>query len=250
MIKEYIAIRHDITPLCKLNTDIQILHDYNLSQEQLAIKKLKSGIVNDMTIQECQVLYSPSDTLSGDFYSIYKLNDGSVFLYLMDGQGHGISPALTVFAISSMLKQMIYSVSSLEEIVEQLAQSVKSFLGEEEQLAYTMIQISGDKKSISYSSAGMYPFLIKKDDEIIKIKANNLLFMNFSPLPKIETLSIENWDSLLIYSDGIVEHENDEIKHLSPEHLISNSSNISSMIEIISSKKFDDDVTLIHLNNT
>ncbi len=250
VIKEFIAIRHDITPLHKLNTEIQMLHNYNLSQEQLAIKKLKAGIVNDMSEKECQVLYSSSDVLSGDFYSIYKLNDGSTFLYVMDGQGHGISPALTVFAISSMLKQMIYGVTALEEIIEELASSVKSFLGEEEQLAYTMIKISSDKKSISYSSAGMYPFLIKTDNEIIKIKANNLLFMNFSALPKIETLSIENWNSLLVYSDGIVEHDNDDIKYLSPEYLITNSSEISTSIETISSKIFDDDVTLIHLNNT
>ena len=245
-IVEYISIRHDITNLINLNKQVSKLHNDRLEQEQIAKEKLESGIVNDMTQLECQVLYHPSDTLSGDFYSIYKRKDGSIFIYLLDGQGHGVSAALTVFAISSMMTQAIYEIETLDEIMEKLSPSVKNFLGDEEQLSYTMIMISKDKKTISYSSAGMYPFLIKNSDEVRRVKSNNTPFMNFSPTPQTVTLTLDKWDSIMMYSDGILEHENQEILEYLPEKLIKRPDLIPNALKEIASHKFDDDVTLLH----
>ena len=249
-ITEFIAIRHDISEIVTLNAKVEQLHNYNVQQENIAREKLEAGIINDMSKDECRVLYYPSDILSGDFYSIYKRDDGSIFIYLIDGQGHGVSPALTVFSISSMINQIIYDVDTLDELIEQLVPSVKNFLGEIEQLSYTMIMISSDKKKISYASAGMYPFLIKAGYEIVKAKANNTPFMNFSPAPDINYMDIGKWDSLIIYSDGLVEHENSEIDKFSPEKLITQESLIEKAIQGIQKHKFDDDVSLLYIKNT
>ena len=244
---EYISIRHDISDLINLHNQVSKLHNDRIEQEQLAKEKFESGIVNNMTQTECQVLYHPTDTLSGDFYSIYKREDGSIFMYLLDGQGHGISAALTVFAISSIMSQSIYEIETLEEIVEKLLPSVKFFLGDEEQLSYTMIMISSDKKRISYSCAGMYPFLIKKADEVLRVQSNNTPFMNFSPTPEVKELTIDSMNSILIYSDGIIEHKNENILDYLPKKLILKPSLILNAFKEISSYKFDDDVTLVHL---
>jgi len=246
-VVEYISIRHDISELIDLNKQVSKLHNDRIEQEQIAKNKFESGIVNDMTQEECQVLYHPTDTLSGDFYSIYKREDGSIFMYLLDGQGHGISAALTVFAVSSMISQTIYEIETLEEIMEKLSPSLQNFLGDEEQLSYTMIMINKDKKNIAYSSAGMYPFLIKKGEEYLKIKANNTPFMNFSPTPKVEKKSISNMNSIMMYSDGIIEHENREVLEYLPKKLIFKPSHITKAFQEISSHRFEDDVTLVHL---
>lgn len=248
-IVEYIAIRHDITEIKYLETKIEKLHLYNIEQENIARKKLEAGIINNMTAKECQVLSFPSDILSGDFYSIYKRKDGSTFVYLMDGQGHGVSPALTVFAISSMINQIIYSTESLEIMMQNLAPEVKKFLGDEEQLSYTIMMICSESKKLFYASAGMYPTLLKKNDEILKIKANNTPFMNFSQMPMISEFDIEGWDSLFMYSDGMVEHENENMAHFLPESLIREGELIPEAIEEIKKNEFDDDVTFIYLKN-
>ena len=249
-VAEYIAIRHDITPMVELTNRVQDLHDYTIEQENFAKEKLESGIINDLSGKKSKVLYHPSDILSGDFYSIYKRDDGSTFVYLIDGQGHGVTPAMTVFAISSMMNQVIFSVESLNELLEQLSPNIKNFLGEIEQLSYTMVMISSDKRSISYASAGMYPFLIKAGDKIIRVKANNTPFMNFSDTPNINTLEIGNWESLLIYSDGLTEHEKKRIRKFSPKKLIKSPSLIKKAIKKIPKHKLDDDVTFIYLENS
>lgn len=96
----------------------------------------------------------------------------------------------------------------------------------------------------------MYPFLIKSGDEIVKVKANNNPLMNFSSRPIISNLKINNWDSLLLYSDGLVEHERKELDKYKPEMLIKEPSMIAQAITEISSYKFEDDVTMIYIANS
>lgn len=248
-ILEYIAIRHDITQITEINTKIEQLYSYTIEQEKDARIKLENGIVNDFEHTKCQTLYIPSDILSGDFYSIYKRKDGSIFLYLIDGQGHGVTPALTVFSISSIINNYVYKVKNLDELVDTLYPIIKNFLGEIEQLSYTMIMLSSDKKELDYASAGMYPVLLKKDKKITKLKANNTPFMNFSHTPEVKNIQLGNWDSLIVYSDGIIEHEFKELDLYTPENLIKNPSLIESAKEDIPKQELDDDVTIIYLKN-
>lgn len=248
-IVEFLALRQDITKLFELSHEVDKLNAYVMEQENLAKDKLEAGIVNQMNDDECEILYMPSDILSGDFYSIYKRDDGSIFVYLIDGQGHGVSPALTVFATSSMMNYIIHQIDSLEELIEGLQKIARTFLGEIEQLSYTMIMISPDKKTLTYSSGGMYPFLIKTGSEILEIKANNLPFMNFSPSPISTEIKLDNWESLLVYSDGIVEHESEELGKNMAKTIINNPSNIKDDMKKIQKHDFEDDVTMVYLKN-
>ncbi|NOR57410.1 MAG: SpoIIE family protein phosphatase, partial [Sulfurimonas sp.] len=247
-IVEYIAIRHDITELQELNDEIKALHRYDTDQQHIAREKLEMGIVNDFTESECKVLHAPSDILSGDFYSLYRREDGTRFLYIIDGQGHGISPALTVFAVSSTMNQLVKRISDLQELIDELFPTVKTFLGEIEQLSYTMIKICADSKKLSYASAGMYPFLIKyKGMDIKEVKANNIPFMNFSEAPKVIDIDIEDAESILLYSDGLVEHEESELDIFSPKNLIQKPNLIENANSTMNAMKLEDDVSLLYV---
>jgi len=247
-IVEYIAIRHDITELQELNDEIKTLHNYDTDQQHIAREKLELGIVNQLCTEKCKVFYAPSDILSGDFYSLYIREDSSRFLYIIDGQGHGISPALTVFAVSSTINQLINRVTDFKDLTEQLFPIVKTFLGEEEQLSFTMLMISPDSKKLCYASGGMYPFLVKKKgSQIQQIKANNMPFMNFSETPELGSIDIDGCESILLYSDGFVEHEDSDLNVFSPQNLIKEPTLIEIAINTMNGVKLEDDVTLIYL---
>jgi PAS domain S-box-containing protein len=248
-ILEYIALNIDLTQLIGLKNKIEKEHAYRIGQEQIAKEKLEAGIVNQLSEEECQILYLPCDTLSGDFYSTYKLCDGSIFAYIIDGQGHGTSPALTVFSVSSTINNLVNNNIKFEDIIEQLFLHVKNFLDEIEQLSYIMIKISADKSNISYCSGGMYPAFINTDDKILRLKTNNTPFMNFSPTPTIKNKKVENWKSLILYSDGIVEHNNSELDNYLPKLLIKEPLNMQNAIKFLSKHTFEDDVTLLNINN-
>ncbi len=248
-IIEYISIRHDITQLQKLNKKLDDINRYKTEQEQLAREKLENGIINELDEKEYEIIFKPSDIVSGDFYSIYKMKNGSTFIYAVDGQGHGISPALTVFAISSILNHTIHKVETLQELIKKTYPSSKNFLGEYEQLSYTMVMISPDKKSITYSSGGMYPFLIRTKDKTLKLKSNNNPFMNFSDLPVCTEIKLDDWESIMVYTDGVIEHEHETLANHLPENIIKEPSVIKQSLKDIASHEFEDDITLIYLRN-
>ncbi|MCW8839210.1 MAG: SpoIIE family protein phosphatase [Thiovulaceae bacterium] len=248
-IIEFISIRHDLTELMGLYNKLDEINNYKTEQELLAKSKLEAGIINDLDKNQYDILHHASDILSGDFYSIYKMDNGSIFIYLVDGQGHGISPALTVFAISSMLNQFVYKMSSMDELIQRLYPNAKDFLADNEQLSYIMLMINPNRDKITYSSGGMYPFLLKTKNELIKVKANNTPFMNFSEVPIHDTVEVENLERLILFSDGIVEHQNDELEDCLPEVMIKNSSTIKESLRKTSLFDFEDDVTVIHVHN-
>ena len=248
-IMEYIAIRKDMTKIIKLNQEVKKLHNYDIEQQNIAKEKIEIGIRNDFKENSSNVIFTPLDILSGDFYSLYKRKDGSKFIYIIDGQGHGISPALTIFSISSIINNNIDTVPNLQTLIDTIFPIIKTFLGEIEQLSYTMIMVSADNKTLSYSSGGMYPFLVKTNQEVIKLKANNIPFMDFSSTPIVTEIAIKDWESLLLYSDGFVEHENNTLEKYTPLDLIQNSSLINKIKKIVKKTTLEDDVTVVYLEN-
>jgi len=228
------------------------LHKYDIQQQIIAREKLDSAIVDDLknsTLFSSKTIYKPADILSGDFYSTHTLKDGSVFVYIIDGQGHGISPALTVFAVSSTISHLVDEDISFEKIIEKLFPIIQKFLGEIEQLSFTMIGLSSNKKNISYVSGGMYPFIIKTGEKILKYKPNNLPFMNFSPTPKIDSIIIDNWDDIIIYTDGLVEDLTEDMEEFSPLNILSSSSVFNTVKKKLESGKFEDDITVVQITN-
>ncbi len=126
-ILEYISIRHDITELKELSLKNEMLRKYDISQQNIAREKLESGIVNELDKNNYKVIYYPSDILCGDFYSLFQLDNGSIFLYILDGQGHGVSPALTVFAASATIKELIKGKSDLKKYVKNFFRQSRHF---------------------------------------------------------------------------------------------------------------------------
>jgi len=231
--------------------ELDQLHTYNIEQQNIAKEKLDVTIFNSLensTQYKTQIIYNPSDILSGDFYSIYTLNDGSTLAYILDGQGHGISPALTIFAVSSTISSLIPSVNNFEELVSKLFPMIQKFLGEIEQLSYTMINIDNKTSKIKYASGGTYPFLLKVGDDIQTFKANNLPFMNFLNTPDIKNIDITDWSSLLFYTDGLVEEDsNDSLLNFSPKQIIKDSDIFEHVNDVIEKNSYDDDITVIKI---
>lgn len=229
--------------------ELDKIHQYDTQQQVIAKEKLDLAIVDDLENHEdfkSTVIYKPADILSGDFYSTHILSDGSLFVYIIDGQGHGISPALTVFAVSSTISHLIEENISFEEIVNKLFPMIRKFLGEIEQLSFTMIGI--DKKYIQYASGGMYPFMIKKEEEVITYKANNLPFMNFSPSPVIKSITIDNWSDMILYTDGLVEDLTEDMSEYSPLNLLARSDLFEEAKNKIANGIYEDDITVIKIS--
>jgi len=231
--------------------ELNRLYAYNIDQQNIAKEKLEATVVNELLEEESvkvEVLYQPSDILSGDFYSTYKLLDGSQLVFILDGQGHGISPALTIFSISSTIASLVKIVKSFDEFIERLFPMIQKFLGEIEQLSFIIMNIDLLENELSYVSGGTYPLLILKEEETLRIKSNNLPFMNFSTIPKIDTVNIENWKAMILYTDGLIEDENENIIKYHPGLLLKEKELFAQAKEELSKYSYEDDITAIKIS--
>jgi len=241
--------------LLKLNNKIEEqkaeltkLYNYDVQQQLTAKEKLESLIVNDVNNQT-QIVFKASDILSGDYYSVFKLRDGGKLLYLIDGQGHGVAPALTIHGVCTTMLTLIETCESFESFIAKIFTEIRKFLGDIEQLSFTLIHISADATKVNYVSGGMYPFLIQDGGVISKHKANNLPFMEFSPLPKVKTVECSSFESLIVYSDGLVEDISEDLEKFTPEEILKDETAIESLNATIADKEFEDDITVIRYVN-
>ncbi len=225
----------------KLKLKIESLYNYNINQQLIAKRKLEKILVNEAK-EKAKIVFKPSDILSGDFYSIFKVKDGYL-IYLIDGQGHGVSPALTIFGVSSTIKTLIKDFSSFNSFIHNLFSNIRQFLDNEEQISYTFLYIK--ENEIEYSSGGMYPFYIKSREVIQKIKANNLPFLNSSILPTISKIDF-SLKELLLYTDGLIEEEI-LYKEFKPIDIIKSPDILKTIEE--ESILLNDDLTIIYFNS-
>jgi serine phosphatase RsbU (regulator of sigma subunit) len=239
--------------LLKLNEEleekerqIRELYEYDYSQQMVAKNKVEAGLINELEFDDefmYKVVFLASDILSGDFYSIFRKENRIVY-YVIDGQGHGVSPALTVFSVASIFRDKIGNTSSLEELLNYMITYIKAVLLDSEQLSFTFIELDFDKNQLNYAIGGMYPTYLKDKNGITKIKANNLPILNFTDSLNIDTIEFEDFDSILSYTDGII--ENEIVQKFHPKKLIENPELINEL-EVIEDKYKDDDITLVYI---
>ncbi|MCV6608404.1 MAG: fused response regulator/phosphatase [Campylobacterales bacterium] len=238
--------------LFRAQKELKEINQYTQDQQEKARNKqlniIENHLDNDKEF-DTKVIYQASDILSGDSYSIFKKDDGTIFLYMVDGQGHGILPSLTVFAIASSIKQAIPNSKDLKSLTEKILESTIGILEDGEQLAFTFVKISPDRKNLEYSIGGMYPFFIKDDNQIIEMETSNIPMMNFTNEIDIKTISLKNFQGSVLFSDGIIEEYKSKISGFKPQDLLKDNSLFKIADKLISKLTLKDDITLILLES-
>lgn len=240
---------------------------YNSYQEDLAFSKELNIVRNDfyyhMIDNQCTALidffYKPLDVLSGDSYSVRKINDNIAFYLIVDGMGKGLSASLSSMLMTSYVNHTIDQMKNnsnfnLTNLVEMSLEYIRPILLDEEALSIDFITINCKEHIIDYSKFAMPSILMQtKDKQIIKIKSNNPPMSKYTKDLTLSSYSTENISKFLFYSDGVIENstitndkqyaefiENDFLNSFSKEEMVSNFLRRTYLQE--------DDITFIIIN--
>jgi len=200
--------------------DLQDKDDYNSYQEDLAFSKELNILRNDFYYQMINnpydaiidFFYKPLDILSGDSYSVRRINEHEAFYLIVDGMGKGLSASLTSMLITSFINHTIDIMGKennfdFYKIIDLSLEYIKPILLSEEALAIDYISIDYNQSKMQYAKFAMPSTLMQTaDNEIIKLKSNNPPISKYMKKFKISTYNISNIIKFLIYSDGIVEN--------------------------------------------
>jgi hypothetical protein len=196
---------------------------YASYQADLAFKKELNILRNDFYYQMVDskkislidFLYRPLDTLSGDAYSVRRIDENKTFYLLVDGMGKGVSASFTTVIITTFINHLIDKMIanesfSLDTLIRESMDFIQPILLDDEVLAVDYICFDSYYAHLEYAKFAMPPFLLQdKQDNIIKIKSNNTPLSKWKSSYKIGRYKIDNIEKFLFYSDGVVENSTD-----------------------------------------
>jgi sigma-B regulation protein RsbU (phosphoserine phosphatase) len=168
--------------------------------------------------------FLPCEKVGGDLLNIMRVADDMVMTYLLDVSGHGISSAMVTVAVHQSLspffgrviKQPIaappyYRLLSPGQVLQQLEKEYPlERFGKFFTISYALINTRTGQ--VRYSNAGHpSPLLVRKNGRSEILDAGGSIIGTDRSGPFEEgTAVLQPGDRLYLYSDGIIEHADDE----------------------------------------
>jgi serine phosphatase RsbU (regulator of sigma subunit) len=150
--------------------------------------------------------YIPSETLSGDFYDYFALED-SMYLFVADVSGHGLPAAILVSLLKSYIHTEAANDRSLSEFMARLNDFLFSVSLPTQFATAALFRINGGRELV-YSNAAHPPFLLYQRETrrtLVLEQPSNLL----GAMPKMDfeehRITVQPGDTLFVYTDGLTD---------------------------------------------
>ena len=173
--------------------------------------------------RELTYFHKPAKVVGGDFYHTIKKDDNTIVVILADVMGHGIVSNYTVAMIKGAFKVLAKQFDKPSEIME----NINQFLFDEfDKLGVFTTCIIGviksDEHKMILSNAGhYYPIGVDKNHNTSFIKCSKGIPIGI--LEEAEYLDkevdISKYQSISLYTDGILEIKNDKKEEFGVERL-------------------------------
>ena len=171
----------------------------------------------------------PARAVSGDFFDYVHLDDGRLAISFGDVSGKGISAALVMASLHSILRTQVSLLSSggsqgLERAASLVVERANLQLceGTAPEKFSTLFFGAYDPQSgrLTYSNAGHLPPLLLRDGEISRLEINGMILGAFPQAEYSATsVNLKSGDILVAYTDGVTEPENAQGEEYGEERL-------------------------------
>jgi len=240
---------------------------YSEYQENLTYEKETTIIKNDVVENRvlnfnCEVFFQPRDTLSGDSYSIRKVDEGRYFAFIIDGMGKGISASVTAMMCCAYANHIVDEIIvtkeefSLSLLILRIIKFLAPNLLENEVVSASFLLFDGQDEIMEYVMFSMPAMLyVNKEDKCVyKIKSNNPPLSAYTTNVNSNQIELKDIDKFLFFSDGVNENSLKEsefsyAKFLHNDFLESANLEEFEVKRVAKIEEQEDDVTYIFLKN-
>ncbi|MDP2879262.1 MAG: SpoIIE family protein phosphatase, partial [Sulfuricella sp.] len=191
-------------------------HHAENEREQNLAKHLLERIIrahkpNDPTVES---LILPATRFSGDIIATEFTPNNILHVILADSAGHGLSAALNVLPVVEVFYGMTKKGYSLPTIVRELNSKIKQLMPTERFVAAALAAINFSERTIEVWNGGMpTACFVDNNGKIMREwRATHPPMGIMSDADFIQKTDIFHWNKhgrLFLYSDGLVEAEND-----------------------------------------
>lgn len=165
-------------------------------------------------------VYIPSNTIGGDFYDFHE-KGGNLGIFIADVTGHGIPASLFASSVKYCFSKGVKYFVEPNRLLSYMNSSLYQKLGNQ-LLTAGYLLVSPEKKTLSYASCGHPPLLLykKNQNKLLEIKPKGTMIgiHQDTNIEKV-TVSIEQGDRILLYTDGVTECSNSQGEEFGNGHL-------------------------------
>ncbi|MDN4073986.1 fused response regulator/phosphatase [Fictibacillus terranigra] len=199
--------------------------DWHMEQE----KKIRDELDLAMQVQrsllnpplqqeniQINVSHLPSFKLAGDMYYWHRFNDHRYGVILLDMMGHGLSSSLVCMYISSVMRDAIKILEDPERVIKELNRYMALLYNQKNFYNYYFtciyLIIDTQRKTVEYVNAGHPPgFVLVDGEEQCLLERGSCAVGFFDQMEvKKSTIHFEKDIQLLLFTDGVIEANEDE----------------------------------------
>jgi serine phosphatase RsbU (regulator of sigma subunit) len=206
----------DISPLWQKRVEQELRELQRIEQElQVARSIQQAALPKEVpTLEGWQITpyYQPAREVGGDFYDFFELDDGRLGLVVGDATGKGVPAALVMASTRSMLRAVAQALgsSSPGDVLGRVNDSLVTDIPPNMFVTCFYAILDPESGHLSYANAGHdLPYIRRRNGEAEELRARGM------PLGLMQGMSYEEGevsliedDSVLFYSDGLVEAHN------------------------------------------
>jgi serine phosphatase RsbU (regulator of sigma subunit) len=165
----------------------------------------------------------PASYVGGDLYDVIKLSDGSLLAYVADVSDKGVPAALIMAALSSKIRSESRMHNDIDQLLSSINNSMYNLISEEGFFATIVLVRYWPKSGKMQLALGghLQPLWIAKDGlgDMPQLNGVSLGITANANFEKKE-ITLSQGESILLYSDGLIEAENEEQEFYGNERLI------------------------------
>ena len=167
----------------------------------------------------------PARMVSGDYYDYLCLPNGNLAMAIGDVAGKGISAALLMASIQSIMRTQLAAGDetgqfSTSRLVAQLNRQLYASTAPEKYATFFFGIYDEGSRMLTYTNAGHLPPVLVHDGAVTLLDVTGTVVGLFPSIAyKEQSVRIEGGDLLIAYTDGITEPENDYGEEFGAERL-------------------------------
>jgi CheY-like chemotaxis protein len=252
----------------KLSAAMLELQQYKKAEEreqEMAYELMESLFATGYLEGESfHVWHIPATRFSGDLIIAEKHSEDRLYILHADSTGHGLTAALPLIPVSQTFYHMAKKGYSIGQMARRMNKQLKSIMPINRFVATTLLLVDLENNIVEVWNGGNPPvFVTNTDKKIVKQFDSKHLALGILPDKdfngKTEFISCENNNTVVLYSDGLIEATNDkgkvfdesmllEILKTETDAIYLRNNIVNAVTNHLDGKKAHDDMSLIVLN--
>jgi serine phosphatase RsbU (regulator of sigma subunit) len=163
----------------------------------------------------------PSRGVSGDFYKIELIDDGSCTAMVADVSGKGIAASLLTASLEALAAGPIHDGEAPDEIFGRVSHLLFERTPPEKYATGFMATFEPDSGRLKYCNAGHNPGIVLRDGGQVEWMESTGMPLGILPTGTYSTneITLDRGDTVVLYTDGLTEAENPAEEEYGEERL-------------------------------